>query len=81
MARERATRSDDASGDATRDSDTRGGREILTRAEARALSRCAPLTPAEFKAHARVAEQSADPLRAVLTGLESASPRTPPERR
>lgn len=38
----------------------------LTRAEAHALSRCAPLTPAEFKARRRVAEQGFVSLRGLL---------------
>ena len=68
MARERATRSDDAATGGTDDSGAQAAADILTRAEARALSRCAPLTPAEFKARARVAEQSGDPLRTVVAG-------------
>ena len=40
--------------------------EGLTRAESRALSRCAPLTPAEFKARRRAAEQGLVSLREVL---------------
>lgn len=35
----------------------RGSREGLTRAQIKALSRCEPLSPAEFKARHRVAEQ------------------------
>jgi hypothetical protein len=35
----------------------------LTRAEARALRRCAPLTPARFKDTGRLAERDAGPLR------------------
>ncbi len=38
----------------------------LTRAEIRALSRSAPLTTAEFKAHRTLAEQRIDPLRVLL---------------
>lgn len=38
----------------------------LTRAQARALSRCAPLTPAEFRARGRVADQGLVALRGVL---------------
>ena len=41
-------------------------REGMTRAQARALSRCAPLTPGEFKARRRVAEQGWVSLRGVL---------------
>ena len=42
--------------------------DVLTRAEARALSRSAPLTPSEFKAKRRVAEQRIDPLPTLLQG-------------
>jgi hypothetical protein len=35
----------------------------LTRAEAHALLRCAPLTPTQFKALGRLAEQGVNPLR------------------
>ena len=73
MAREQAARSDEGQGRGARDTGVPSGSEFLTRAEARALSRCAPLTPAEFKAHGRVAEQSVDPLRTVLTRFPSAS--------
>lgn len=38
----------------------------LTRAQSKALSRCAPLTPAEFKARRRAAEQGLVSLREVL---------------
>ena len=38
----------------------------LTPAEARALSRSAPLTPGQFKAIGRAAEQRVDALRSVL---------------
>ena len=34
-----------------------GSREALTRAQIKALARCEPLSPAEFKARRRVAEQ------------------------
>ena len=40
--------------------------DTLTRAEARALSRSAPLTPAEFKEKCRVAAQLVDPLPMLL---------------
>jgi hypothetical protein len=46
-----------------------GGRESLdglTRPQARALSRCEPLTPAEFKARRRVADQGLVSLSGVL---------------
>lgn len=45
-----------------------GGHSVegLTRAQSRALSRCAPLTPAEFKARRRAAEQGLISLREVL---------------
>jgi hypothetical protein len=64
-----------------RDTGVRAGPDNLTRAEARALSRCAPLTPAEFKAHGRDAEQSVDPLRTVLTGFGGAARGSAPEQR
>ncbi len=38
----------------------------LTRAQTRALLRCAPLKPAEFRARGRVAEHGLLPLRRVL---------------
>lgn len=41
-------------------------REGLTRAQARAMTRCAPLTPAEFKARRRVADQGVASLSGVL---------------
>ena len=40
----------------------------LTRAESHALSRCAPLTPAEFKERRRAADQGLLSLRGVLAG-------------
>ena len=48
---------------AARDADSVDG---LTRAQARALSRCEPLTPAEFKARRRVADQGLVSLSGVL---------------
>jgi len=48
------------------DGDPEQPRDGLTRAQARALSRCAPLTPDEFKAHRRVADKGLLPLPAVL---------------
>ena len=44
----------------------RDEREGLTRAQARALSRCAPLTPAEFRERRRIVEQGLAPLSSVL---------------
>lgn len=44
----------------------RAARSGMTRAQAKALSRCAPLTPGEFKARRRVAEQGLISLRGVL---------------
>lgn len=41
-------------------------RDELTRAEARALSRCAPLTPDEFKARRHVADKGIVTLPVVL---------------
>lgn len=38
----------------------------LTRAQRRALSRCAPLTPDEFRARRRVAEQGLVSIRRVV---------------
>lgn len=38
----------------------------LTRAQARAMSRCAPLTPAEFKQRRRAAEQGLVSLSTLL---------------
>lgn len=38
----------------------------LTRAQERALSRCAPLTPAEFRARRHVAEEGLASLRHIL---------------
>src|SRR5215207_6215191 len=40
-------------------------RDGMTRAQARALSRCAPLTPGEFEARRRVAERGLVSLRGV----------------
>ena len=65
MARERPTASNAVppaevtTPERTRDGDPAG----LTRAEARALRRSAPLTPAQFKAMQRRAEQGLHPLR------------------
>ena len=50
----------------SRSSDAGPSVEGLTRAQSRALSRCAPLTPAEFKARRRAAEQGLVSLREVL---------------
>ena len=47
----------------------------LTRAQVRALSRCAPLTPDEFKARRRVADQGIVPLRGVLDEDADTRPR------
>ena len=44
----------------------------LTRAEAHALSRCAPLTPTEFKERRRAADQGLLSLRGVLAGDKDA---------
>ena len=48
-----------------------GGRDAgpdgLTRAQARALSRCAPLTPEEFKTRRQAAEQGMLSLRGLLS--------------
>ena len=44
----------------------RDARDGLTRAQARALSRCAPLTPDEFRERRRIVEQGLAPLSSVL---------------
>ena len=54
--------------------------EGLTRAQSRALSRCAPLTPEEFKARRRVAEQGLVSLREVLDADADARLRTEVDR-
>jgi hypothetical protein len=53
---------------ASRSAAAAGGdlREGLTRAQARALSRCEPLTPAEFKARRRAADQGLASLSGIL---------------
>lgn len=51
--------------------------EGLTRAQARALSRSAPLTPGEFKARRELAERRAVSLRSVLEGRRPTRPRPP----
>jgi hypothetical protein len=51
---------------------------VLTRAEARALSRSAPLTAADFKARRLLAEQRLEPLRVVLEADADAAPEVPP---
>jgi hypothetical protein len=48
---------------------------VLTRAEARALSRSTPLSPSEFKAHRKLAERHVDPLKVVLNGAADAARR------
>ena len=48
--------------------------DALTPAEARALSRSAPLTPGEFRALGRVAGRRVDSLRAVLRRRGVAEP-------
>lgn len=50
----------------------------LTRAQARALSRCAPLTPEEFKTRRQAAEQGLLSLRGLLS--ERADGRDAPAR-
>jgi hypothetical protein len=44
---------------------TAGARARLTRAEAHALRRSAPLTPQQFKELSRLAEQGISPLRHI----------------
>jgi hypothetical protein len=63
VARKRPTASEDQDALAAQ---RRTGGEVLTRAEVRALSRSAPLTKAEFKAHRRLADQRVEPLRTVI---------------
>jgi hypothetical protein len=41
----------------------RRGEVGMTRAQAHALRRCAPLTPAQFKAKSRLADLGINPLR------------------
>ena len=65
VARKRPTASDDAL-TRQRPPDRRTVRDVLTPAQAHAWSRSAPLTPAEFKAKRRAAEQRADPLPILL---------------
>ncbi len=50
----------------------------LTRAQSRALSRCAPLTPEEFRARRRVAEQGFISLRRLVgDGRDEPTPGEP----
>ena len=65
MARQRPTASDESQGHVRR-ADAGAIPGALTRAEARAHSRIAPLTPAEFKARRKVAAQLVDPLPMLL---------------
>ena len=65
MARKRPTASEEQTPRAAR---LRANGDVLTRAELRALSRSAPLTKAEFKAHRTRAEKRIEPLRSVLDG-------------
>jgi hypothetical protein len=52
----------------------RDGRDGLTRAQARAQSRCAPLTPDEFRERRRMVEQGLAPLSRVFD--KGATPRS-----
>ena len=65
VARERPTASDQPQRRVPR-GDQSTAHDTLTRAEARALSRSAPLTPAEFKAKRTVAATLVDPLPMLL---------------
>ena len=65
MERQRPTASDQPQSRHPR-ADLSTTRHTLTRAEARALSRSAPLTPAEFNEKRRVAAQLVDPLPMLL---------------
>ena len=58
--------SDDQPGSGPPAAASRHSLDGLTRAQARALSRCEPLTPAEFKARRRVADQGLASLSGVL---------------
>jgi hypothetical protein len=49
--------------------------DALTPAEAHALSRSAPLTPAQFKEHRRRAERRSLPLHVLLDGVARGSAR------
>ncbi len=62
-----------------RDADA-GGVEGLSRAQARALARAAPLTPAEFKARRRVAEEGLVSLRELLDDGPDAAAEGDPDR-
>lgn len=68
MARKRPKASVDQIEYRARPARTRIVANGLTRAEARALSRSAPLTTAEFRAHRLLANQRIAPLRVVLDG-------------
>ena len=61
----RATSADDNRGAASA-AERRDAGDGLTRAQERALSRCAPLTPAEFRERRRIVEQGLAPLSSVL---------------
>lgn len=71
----RRTSSEDGAAGSPPAVETREPQEGLTRAQARALSRCEPLTPAEFKARRRVADQGLVSLSGVLD--EDADARRP----
>jgi hypothetical protein len=68
VARKRPNASVDQIEHRTRHARTRVSANGLTRAEARALSRSAPLTMAELNAHRLLVDQRIAPLRAVLDG-------------
>ena len=76
MARKRPTASDAQPPRRGQNAAQRAAADVLTRAQARALSRSAPLTPAEFKTHRLRIEQGAVSLRTVLDGAPIA-PLTP----
>ena len=76
VARKRPTASDPPQSRRPR-TDVGTTRAALTRAEARALLRSAPLTPAEFREKRRMAAQLVDPLPMLLgteQGGESPNP-------
>ncbi|MFP5361745.1 MAG: hypothetical protein ACLGI5_03325 [Thermoleophilia bacterium] len=63
MARKRPTASDVVPQDSEHPATKGRDPSALTRAEAHALRRSAPLTPAQFKSLRRLADQGENPLR------------------
>jgi hypothetical protein len=62
----RSTVSDDPQPSRSAEPAGADARDGWTRAQTRAQSRCAPLTPAEFRARRQVADQGLVPLSGVL---------------